>query len=421
MVPVDPADDAPPEIALESAQAPASPAPTPDEPEAPCEPVDTGVDVAPGIASVNEQAPEASPAGARADTAGPDVPDDGPLPRRSPGRVSPNSSHSNMASHRHNRERLARTPDRADEADARPLKQVRFRSNSPPVATPTDEADPRDADPAERPRPSAVAAAVAAFATAAAATAQGAAAAAGAPGTGADARPPPPARGRGRGGEPGSSQTQHRLVREMDRAAREDAPVIGSNPRSRSPAPRRAGHDEHPTPQAAAAASGSTLAAPMAPSAPHAAAAAIDPLPRTAPKRPAPRASPSPAKAAGPPAKKPRGGQRGLSTAIAPDEPMPLTGSVPPAAARGHQLLLARPFLFCTRCGSFMRGNSGRGDLLGPCDPRSLKDDKQRQGRLKKLSRGQNPLAAGATDERPRQLMVDDAETGYIQLVPCPP
>ena len=67
-----------------------------------------------------------------------------------------------------------------------------------------------------------------------------------------------------------------------------------------------------------------------------------------------------------------------------------------------------------------MNGNSGRGDLLGSCDPRRLKEDKQRQARLKKLSLGKHPLEADTTTERPRQLMVDDPETGYIKLVPHP-
>ena len=68
-----------------------------------------------------------------------------------------------------------------------------------------------------------------------------------------------------------------------------------------------------------------------------------------------------------------------------------------------------------------MRGNSGRGELLGTCDPRRLKEDKQRQARLKKLSFGKHPLEAGTTVERPRPLTVEDAETGYIQLVPHMP
>ena len=68
-----------------------------------------------------------------------------------------------------------------------------------------------------------------------------------------------------------------------------------------------------------------------------------------------------------------------------------------------------------------MRGNSGRGDLLGTCDPRLLKEDKQRQGRLRKLSLGKHPLEAGTAVEAPRQLDVDDAETGYVELIPHPP
>ena len=68
-----------------------------------------------------------------------------------------------------------------------------------------------------------------------------------------------------------------------------------------------------------------------------------------------------------------------------------------------------------------MRGNSGRGELLGPCDPRRLKEDKQRQARVRKLSLGQHPLEAGTAVERPRPLTAEDEETGYLQLVPHPP
>ena len=83
-------------------------------------------------------------------------------------------------------------------------------------------------------------------------------------------------------------------------------------------------------------------------------------------------------------------------------------------------MLLARPFLLCSSCGSFMRHNSGRGELLAPCDPRRLKNDKQRQARVRKLAEGKNPLDAEIPVERARPLTVEDAEAGYLRLIPHP-
>ena len=67
-----------------------------------------------------------------------------------------------------------------------------------------------------------------------------------------------------------------------------------------------------------------------------------------------------------------------------------------------------------------MRHGSGRGALLAPCDPRSLKNDKQRQARAKKLAEGKHPLDAGATVERARPLTVEDEEVGSLKLTPHP-
>ena len=106
----------------------------------------------------------------------------------------------------------------------------------------------------------------------------------------------------------------------------------------------------------------------------------------------------------------------GLASATEPDEPMPTTGPVPPAAARAHNLRLARPYVFCSRCGSFMRG-TGRGNLLVPCRPREK--DQQRAGRIARMERGLAPVGDEKLGEC-RSLRVDDPEVGWLRLTPAP-
>ena len=83
-----------------------------------------------------------------------------------------------------------------------------------------------------------------------------------------------------------------------------------------------------------------------------------------------------------------------------------------------HRLLLARPFLACTRCGSLMQG-SGRGDLLSPCNPRFLQDKSQRKARLAKLERGMRPYGNERIAQA-RALLVDDDEVGWLALTVAP-
>ena len=79
-------------------------------------------------------------------------------------------------------------------------------------------------------------------------------------------------------------------------------------------------------------------------------------------------------------------------------------------------LVLARPFVACRRCGSMMAG-SGRGDLLGPCEPpRGRPMYPNRRARLNKLLDGQHPYGGTQQVATARDFQVNDHEVDWLLL-----